>query len=481
MKQQRYRYKLIAFILSLSLLGLVLWGAWSVRQYGNRWFSYGSNTRLIQQKKTVTAGKILDRNGITLASTDQGQRVYRDKPEDRSALVHILGDRSGQIANGLESFQAGYLYGYQSSLLDSIHQLISKSERIGNTLNLTIDADLCTFIQESFAQHAETSGHSGAAVVMNYQSGEILAFVSLPNFDPDTVSAQQISVLDHPYWNRATQALYPPGSTFKTVTAAAILKQQPEVVSRTFTCTGQLNVTDHFTVHDFQNAAHGELSLRQAFLHSCNSVFATCALELGSRAMLEEAQRFGFNQNFLFRDLVLTNSSYPTAEQDLPSLAASGYGQASIAATPLHMCLIACAIANRGIMQEPRLLKTVRSASGAVILPWSESAVRTVCEPAVAEQLQSMMKDVVQGGGSGSRAMVTTLDIRGKTGTAQSTDKGGQISYGWFIGFNAQADLPIALAVLVENIPDGATGGTTAALPAKDIFTYVKNHPDRVR
>ena len=145
------------------------------------------------------------------------------------------------------------------------------------------------------------------------------------------------------------------------------------------------------------------------------------------------------------------------------------------------MCLIAASIANNGTMPEPRLLKTVRSASGTPVLSWSSAPVRTVCSPEIAAQLQSMMKEVVQGGGSGSRAAVTTLDVRGKTGTSESTDHGLLVNYGSFTGYNAQRDLPFALCVLVENIPDGETGGTTAALIAKDIFTYLKNHPDQVR
>ena len=216
-------------------------------------------------------------------------------------------------------------------------------------------------------------------------------------------------------------------------------------------------------------------------MRSCNIVFASCALELGNESMRRAAESFGFNQNFLFRDLVVSNSVYPGGPQDSASLAASGFGQSSVAVTPLHLCLISCAVANDGRMMEPRLVRTVRSASGARILGWSAAPLYSVCEPDIAHVLQSYMKDTVQGGGSGAAAAVTTLDIRGKTGTAESTDQGQHINYGWFTGYNAQADLPFAVSVLVEDIPDGETGGTTAALIAKDLFTYLKAHPDRVQ
>ena len=482
MKRQRYRIKLVAMVLFLCFLGLGAWGVWSVTHYGSRWFSHVSNTRLSAQKKEVTEGDILDRNGIILAATDsEGRRNFRENSAERAALVHLLGDRQGQIANTVESLQAGYLYGYRSSLLDAVNHMIRKTERRGNTVTLTVDADLCTEAAASYARHAVTAGKSGAAVVINYRTGEVIALISLPSFDPDLVNEAEIQSLDHPYWNRALQALYPPGSTFKIITAAAVLSRRPELASQTFSCSGILPVSDSYSVRDFGSVGHGSLDLRTAFMRSCNIVFATCALELGNESMRRAAESFGFNQNFLFRDLVVSNSVYPGGPQDSASLAASGFGQSSVAVTPLHLCLISCTVANDGRMMEPRLVRTVRSASGARILGWSAAPLSSVCEPDIAHVLQSYMKDTVQGGGSGAAAAVTTLDIRGKTGTAESTDQGQHINYGWFTGYNAQADLPLAVSVLVEDIPDGETGGTTAALIAKDLFTYLKAHPDRVQ
>ena len=320
-------------------------------------------------------------------------------------------------------------------------------------------------------------GRSGAAVVLNYKTGEILALVSLPSFDPDHASSEDIAALDHPYFNRATQALLPPGSTFKIVTAAAALSRLKDVESRHFSCIGSLPVSDTFTVRDYSGTVHGELTLSQAFLHSCNSVFASLALELGDAALRAEAEKFSFNRNFLFRDLVVYNSKYPSGVQPREALAASGYGQSAIAATPMHLCLISAAIAREGNMPEPRLLRRVRSSSGGTLLSFSSVSAGSVCSSAVASRLSTMMKRVVQDG-SGYQAAVPTLDIRGKTGTAVSTDGDRSVTYGWFTGFNAQGDLPAALCVLVEDIPEGETGGTTSALIAHDIFMYLRNHPE---
>ncbi len=481
LKRQRHRFKVIALLLFVGFLLLGLWGIWSVRNYGTRWFSHASNPRLAEQKKNVTEGDIADRNGILLATTVDGKRVYREKSADRAALVHLLGDRNGQIANSVESFQAGYLYGVQSSLLDAVQHLTRKTERRGNNLTLTVDAELCSAIPKAFFSHPLTRGKNGAAVVMNYRTGEVLALVSLPCFDPDQADGETIAALDQPYWNRVTQALLPPGSTFKIVTAAAMLRSLPDAGDRTFTCTGSLQVSDQFTVTEYNHAVHGSVTLRQAFQHSCNTVFASGALELGDDQLRAVAEKFGFNQNFLFRDLVVNNSSYPRRNRTREALAASGYGQSAVTATPMHLCLLSAAVANDGVMMEPRLLKTVKSSAGATVLGWSSSSVCTVCSADVAEALQQMMKDVVQNGGSGSNASVRSMDIRGKTGTAESTSGGQPVNYGWFTGYNAQEELPFALCVLVEDIPEGETGGATAARIAADLFTYLRDHPDRVR
>ena len=481
MKKQRYRFKIAALFLLALFLVLGGYGLWSVTHYGSRWFSYAANPRLAAQKESVIEGNILDRTGTVLASTEDGKRVFQAKAADRKAVVHVIGDRAGMVANAVESFHAGYLYGYSSSLPDAIYHLTHPEEpRRGNDVTLTLDSALCAAIPKYFDAHPLSAGKNGAAVVINYLTGEVIALVSLPSFDPDSKDTQALEALDHPYWNRATQGLYPPGSTFKIITAAAALEKLSSVQSRTFTCTGSLPVTESFTVRDFNQAIHGDLSLDQAFLRSCNSVFASLALEMGDAALRSEAESFGFNQNFLFRDLVVYNSSYPTAGRTREAVAASGYGQSALAATPLHMCLIAAAVAGNGTMPEPRLLKEVRTAAGARVLRFSSAAVRTVCRPETAQTLQQMMRDVVQGGGSGYLAAVSGMDIRGKTGTAESSLNGEKINYGWFTGYNAQTALPFAVCVLVEDIPEGETGGTVAAPIARQILTWLKNHADRV-
>lgn len=481
MKSQRYRFKLTALLLAGLIVLAGAYGLKSVSQYGGRWFSYSANPRLAALKQRVVKGDILDRNGMLLASTVDGTRVYASSEAVRRAVVHVVGDRQDHVRNSVEVFHAGYLYGYSSSLPDALRHLFRPGEtRRGNNITLTVDAEFSAVIPAAFESHPLTKGRSGAAVVLNYRTGEVLALVSLPTYDPDNITDETLADPDGPFFNRAVQSRLPPGSTFKIVTAAAALSRIPDARSRVFTCSGSLKVSDSFTVHDFRNAAHGNLNLEQAFLHSCNSVFASLALEMGEPALRSEAESFAFNRHFLFRDLVVEDSQYPAPGQSRESLAASGYGQSSLLVTPLHLCLISAAVANGGDMPEPRLLKKVSDGGGGTRLSFSSASAGTVCSRQTADLLSAMMKSVVQDGGSGSQAAVTTLDVRGKTGTAVSTEGGRTVSYGWFTGFNAQKDLPVALCVLVQDIPDGETGGTTSALIARDMFSWLKNHPDTV-
>lgn len=474
MKQQRYLFKVLALIMFGLFLLLAVYGGYSIFTYGNRWFSYSRNPRVRAQKENVIAGDILDRNGVILATTVDGQRTYQADEDARRAIVHLLGDSQGQVSNGVETFQTSYLYGFQTSLPEMISALLSGETRRGDDVTLTIDSQLCTAITRYFDSRSLTRGKNGAAVVMNYQTGEVIALVSLPNFDPLNITDATLADPGQPFWNRATQSVYPPGSSFKIITTASALANIPNVTEQDILCTGGLSVMNQ-AIRDYGNAIHEKLSLRDAFRKSCNNVYALVALTLGDEALRETAEDFGFNDNFLFRDLVVENSTYPTANRNQFELATSGIGQSALAATPVHMCMVAAAIANDGVMMEPRLLMNVTSASGSSRMTYQSKVYRTALPAGDAATLQAFMRDVVKSG-TGTRAAVSGLTVCGKTGSAESSLSGSDVTYGWFVGYIEDDELPYAACVLVESIEDGEGGGSTAAPIAADIFQYLKDH-----
>ena len=475
MKLLRNRFRLLTLVVIGLLLVAGLYGVYSVTMYGSRWFSNSKNTRYQSAKSAVMAGDIIDRNGVVLASTDaQGDRVYQSNIKARRATVHLIGDRDGNVANGVDSFQANYLLGIETSLSERVAALLKGETRRGDDVTLTVDSALCTNIVNTFETGANTRGKSGAAVVMNYRTGEVLALVSLPVFDPQNITDADKANPQHPFWNRALQSLLAPGSTFKIITAASALENIADIGTLHFTCTGATKVMDQY-IHDYKMAQHGSLTLEKAFTVSCNNAFAQCALILKDDRLRKTAEDFGFNDNFLFRDVVVENSVYPTQTRNDVEIAWSGAGQSQIGASPLHMCMVAASIANHGVMMEPRLLSLVKGPAGAIRLRYTQKAYRRTVNETVARTLQSYMQNVVASG-TGSAARVSGLTIAGKTGSAEASVDGKAVTNAWFVGYIADASLPYACCVLVES---GDSGGSVATPIAATIFKYLKDNNSR--
>ena len=472
MKQQKLRFRILTLLVIGMLAMAGAYGVYSVSAYGSRWVSSTRNTRFRSAKSSVIPGDIVDRNGVVVATTDsEGKRVYQDNILSRSSLVHLLGDNEGNVANGIESFQASYLLGFHTSLTERVNAVLKEENRRGDNIVITADSRLSTEIVQIFRNTANTRGKCGAAVVMNYKTGEVLALVSLPVYDPQNITDVVRQSTQHPYWNRAVQSTLPPGSTFKIITAVAMLENMADAQTHTFTCTGATQVMERF-ITDYGNDQHGEISLARAFRLSCNNTFAQAALTIGDEALRKTAENFGFNDNFLFRDLVVENSSYPTKDRNAFEIAWSGAGQSKVVATPLHMCMISAAIANEGVMMEPRLLSRVQSPAGVVRLRYSQKAYRTACSPETAKIIDGYMKTVVKRG-TGTRAKVDGLTIAGKTGSAEGSANGLDVTHAWFTGYIDDDRYPYAVSVLVEA---GGTGGSVAAPVAQKIFEYLRDN-----
>ncbi len=472
MKQQKLRFKVLVLLVVGLLITASAYGVYSVSTYGNRWVSSTRNTRYRSAKSSVTPGDIVDRKGVTVASTNaEGERVYQSNILSRSSLVHLLGDDEGNIANGVESFQANYLLGFESGLSERVNTVLKGESRKGDTVHLTADSKLSTHIVQIFRNNEKTKGKCGAVVVMNYKTGEVLALVSLPVYDPQNITDTVKNSAQHPFWNRATQSVLPPGSTFKIITAAAMLSSMPDAQTHVFNCTGATQVMEQ-VITDYGNEQHGEITLDRAFRLSCNNCFAQAALLMGDDALRKTAENFGFNDNFLFRDLVVENSSYPTKNRNTFEIAWSGAGQSKVVATPLHMCMVAAAIANDGVMMEPRLLSRVESPTGLVRMRSTPKIYRTACTPQTAKILDGYMKNVVKSG-TGTRARVDGLTIAGKTGSAESSLDGQYVTHAWFTGYIDDDRYPYAVCVLVE---EGGSGGSVAAPVAQAVFEYLRDN-----
>ena len=463
MKLIKGKLRLVVFALSFLLIALIVYGAYSLGISGNRWFSSSINTSLRKVRQDVVPGRIYDRNGIQLAGSNKaGDRLYHQDELTRRSLVHALGMKDGTVKNGVEVFLSYLLYAYDASYFTRLSSAFTGSLRYGYDLRVSLSSGLSRLIAEQFPE-----GKSGAVVVMNYRTGELLSLNSFPNFDP----LKPQGVLGDPrkpYLNNATQWRSAPGSTFKVITLAAALQNIPDVMNRTFTCEGQLPVGD-IVITDALNAKHGELNLQKALSVSCNITFAKLALELGDEQLRKTARAFGLDDHVLFSDLVVEDSSYPSSNRTPRELAWTGPGQSALHVTPLQMCMAAAAIANDGVMMEPKLLLQAvdsQRTGKAQIAPVIYRAPLSADE---AGTIKKAMRQAVQSG-TATRAAVQGLNIAGKTGSAQID--GQELTNAWFIGFIDDPTLPYAVCVVVNNAGEGSR---QAAPLAGKIFTYINS------
>ncbi len=453
MKGMKRNIRLLLLTVTAAFLVLCIYFVYAVSAYGTRWFATPYNTRLAQAKGQVQAGSIYDRNAHLLVETDaQGRRVYPVSDKARAAMAQLIGDTSGAVPTGAESMFASYLLGFQSSLKERFLQLFSGTARKGDGIQLTVDIELQKYAYDLFPD-----GGRGGAVLYNYKTGEVYCLYSTPGI---TLGEPIDETEDGLLLNRITQGRYAPGSVFKMVTLACALENLPDVMDRHFVCEGHLQVTEDMALTDTDGEGHGELSFREAFSKSCNIAFGQLALELGQERLRRTARRMGFDGNFLFSDMIVYESLFPDRIEDDGELAWTGVGQGRLMANPMHMALIAGAIANGGQMTEPRLLLSSVDQDLRVTNRLSTRVHSRIVSASVAATMREMMVDVVENG-TGSAAAVEGHRIGGKTGTAQVNSSGGAYEpHSWYAGFCDEEDAPFAVCVLVEN---GGSGGGRAA------------------
>lgn len=408
------------------------------------------NPRLNQSDSQIVRGRILDRDGAVLAETMDGVRVY---PYAR-ACAHLTG-YLGVGKTGMEAAGHFVMETVHNEIFQRAAGLLTKEKPQGNDVVLTIDVDLQQKAYDLLG------GNTGAVVMMDPSTGKILAMVSKPDFDPATVAADWDTLRleeDGPLLNRAVQGRYPPGSTFKIVTALAAMRYLPDYETWTYECTGTMDVTNK-TIHCFNETAHGTVAMDQAMAVSCNCYFAALAMEIGPQKLRMTADSLGFNQNIPF----LLGNTFASFAADASStesaLVETAIGQGQTLVTPLYMAMLASAVANDGIMMKPYLQDHVQYESGTTgsqMLPESFDTVMTAKE---ADRLTQMMVAVVEEG-TARAAGNDGYSIAAKTGTAENPE--GE-AHAWVIAFAPAEEPQVALAIVLEHAGNGSGAVPMAA------------------
>jgi peptidoglycan glycosyltransferase len=327
----------------------------------------------------------------------------------------------------------------------------------------------------------------GAVVAVDPSTGAILAMVSTPSYDPNELSGHDTAAVrknyarlnsssSRPMLNRALRQTYPPGSTFKLVTAAAALESGKYTPDSPVDNAPTLHLPQSTAVLPNENGGpctSGQATLTVALENSCNVAFGKLGLELGDDALRAQAEKFGFNDAFQV-PMRSVASRFPEAP-DRPQTALSAIGQFDVLATPLQMAMVGAAIANRGVMMTPYLVENVRAPDFSVLDTTKPKALRTSVSPQTAASLTQMMIKVVDQG-TGTNGQIPGVQVAGKTGTAQQG--GGRTPHAWFVSFApADTDPKVAVAVIVE---DGArqaeiSGNGLAAPIARAVMKAVLN------
>lgn len=412
------------------------------------------NNHTITKARYIKRGSIITSDGLTLAeSIQQEDGTYVRSYPNGNLAAHAVGYYSQQYgSSGIEASQDKTLTGSKdySSWQNALNSLAGITEP-GNSVQLTIDSRI------QIAAEQALSGRKGAIVVLDPRTGTVLAWASAPTYDNANIqaaieAANASGGADTSMFDRATQALYAPGSTFKVVTLASALENGVATLDSTYDSPGRMEIggADIVSVNE---VGYGAITLRKAFAVSSNTVFGQVAEELGADRLVATARAFGYGQELGVDFSTTASVMAEPADMTGWELAWAGAGQPvgqghtpGPQTTVMQNAVIAAAIANNGIAMDPHVVSQVLAPDGTVIKTTRERSLGQAVSSTTAEQVKQAMLDVVQSG-TGSAASISGIKVAGKTGTAETNNATANST---FVGF-APYDTPMfAISVVLE-------------------------------
>lgn len=458
-----------------------------------------SNVRPVLDSQRVVRGKIFARDEILLVDSEVVQDgfvrrtyPYLNRFADAAAFSNLVGffsTRFGQA--GLEATYSEYLSGERGSELSRLQNDLLGKLQIGNNLHLTIDANL------QARAKALLGGRYGSVVVLDTSTGAVRAMVSHPGFDPrglsfdyatDDWAAENVRISEYwqylnsdaagqPLLNRPTQGQYPPGSTFKTVTAVGVLEHPDVGKPNDIRCFNELQTETGAppvvnAVDNLKSLTGDPSTLEKVYAYSCNVAFAQYALRLGAERMAEQAELFDIYRPQDAPDIYPNFLELPTASsllsvepdflQRRAALADTGYGQGQLLVTPLQMTMVAAAIANDGIMMRPYMVERImRPEDGGMIFEQVPRTIRRTMSEETARKMRDNMQAVGKYGFGKDVNIVPGVMIGGKSGTGEHVP--GAPPHAWFIAVAPIEQPRYAICAMVERGGEGSTVAATLA------------------
>jgi len=429
-----------------------------------------ANKRPLLEQQRIRRGLIYGRDGTVLArnvSRGRGSdRFFRRIYPAAELFAHPVGYSFVERGRtGLERSYEDDLAGKKGefgTLLDEIRG----ADREGDDLITSLDSQTQQVARDGLA------GRAGSVVAMEPQTGRVLAMVSIPSYDPNDVLNRFEDLRTapgSPILNRATQAGYPPGSTFKVVTATAALDSGRYTPLSVVSGKSPKEIGG-VPLANFGGQDYGPITLTTALTHSVNTVWGEVGEKVGKRTLFKYMDRYGFNRKPQVdlpgsekRSSGIYDGRKLLGPDDPIDIGRVAIGQERLQVTPLQMAMVASAVANQGTLMRPRLATKVRDRDGRTVRSFNPSEESRVMNESTAAELAAMMSRVVAEG-TGTAAALQGIDVAGKTGTAEK----GQANQAWFIGFAPVRDPQVAVAVTVEQTT--GQGGTIAAPIAKRVM-----------
>lgn len=429
-----------------------------------------SNLRIAKLSDKVTRGKILASDGTVLAETlvDGEGNETRSYPF-KNIFAHVVGT-SEINKSGLESSNDFDLLSSNINPVKKAYNELKGEKNLGDNMITTLDVAL-----QQTAYNA-LGNQNGVVVAIEPSTGKVLAMVSKPDYDPNTLKVNYESIISDKnskvLLNQATNGLFAPGSIFKIVTALEYMREHSDYENYAYSCYGGIPLSTgagQANLACYANTAHGYEGFKASFANSCNASFANMGLSLDKTKWTNLAEQFYFNKS-LPTDFPTGKSSFNLASDATDwETGATAIGQGRTTVTPMHMAMITSAIANGGVLMEPYLVDEIENADGGAVSIHNPKSVGEMMTTAEAAKLSELMQSVVNEGTATSLSGLG-YSVAGKTGTAETESAGNNA---WFVGY-APAEKPqIAICVLVENSSESSS---TVAVPiARQLFAqYVK-------
>lgn len=427
-----------------------------------------ANKRQELLAKRVIRGDIVSADGKVLATTETDEkgnetRVYPYKNE----YCHVVG-RVWNSKTGIEREQSFPLLTSHVNPFKQLSNQLRGQKNQGDIVVSTLDAKLQHIAYEALGDR------KGAVVALEPSTGKILAMVSKPDYDPNTIRENWDTLVEDSdgksaLLNRATQGLYPPGSTFKILTALEYMRENPSFPKYRYECKGS-DIFGGNVIRCYNGERHGTVNLKESLAHSCNGSFAHIGVGLNRRSFRRLCEQFGFNRSLDVNFAGSKSTFVLNQKSDVAEAAQTAIGQGKTTITPLQNALISATIANDGVMMTPYMVDHLESADGTIVEKYEPKRRKTVISKKRADQITKMMRSVVSDGTAASLRNLS-YPVAGKTGTAEFDSEG--TAHAWFVGFAPVSSPKIAVSVIVE----GAGTGSQYAVPiASQLFQeYLRN------